>query len=214
VPTLRRHLLALFACLCASAFLAPAAAFGATGSGGLAPSSGSPSSGDSDSDAPASDSDAPAAEEPSSTGRVAKARIVRGKAVAPASAPAQVKSVIAAANAISAMPYRYGGGHSPTFQDTGYDCSGAVSYALRGGGLLNSPLASGPFMSWGAPGTGKWITTYAHSGHMYMMVAGLRFDTGFRDSKAAARGIAPGRGPRWGYARSTAGFTPRHPAGL
>ncbi len=206
MPILRLHLPALFACLCASAALAPAAAFGATGAGGLSSGSGSTSSGD-------SDSDASAGEEPA-TGPVARARIVDGQAVAPASAPARVKSVIAAANAISAMPYRYGGGHSPTFQDTGYDCSGAVSYALRGGGLINSPLPSGPFISWGAPGKGKWITTYAHSGHMYMMVAGLRFDTGFRDAKAASQGIAPGRGPRWGYARSTGGFTPRHPAGL
>ncbi len=198
LPIPRPHLPALLACLCVGAF-APAAAFGATGAGGLSSSDGS--------------NQGSTSEAPSGT-PTAKARIVNGQAVAPASAPPQVKSVIAAANAISAMPYRYGGGHAASFQDTGYDCSGAVSFALRGGRLLNSPLSSTPFMTWGAPGKGKWITTYSNPGHMYVMIAGLRFDTGWRDPKADARGVAPGKGPRWGYARSTAGFTARHPAGL
>ncbi len=200
--SLRRHLLALFACLTVgAALLLPAGALAATGSGGL--TSGS---------APSSD-DAGTDDAASTPVRTAKARLVNGQAVAPASAPPQVKAAIAAANAISTMPYRYGGGHA-SFQDTAYDCSGAMSYALRGAGLLDAPLASGPFMTWGAPGQGDWITTYAHGGHAYIMIAGLRFDTGWRDAKAKARGIAPGTGPRWGYARSTVGFTPRHPAGL
>ena len=200
--SLRRHLLALFACLTVGgALLAPAGALAATGSGGL--TSGSSSS--SDEGGASNTSSAPV--------RTAKARIVNGQAVAPASAPQEVKAAIAAANAISAMPYRYGGGHA-SFEDTGYDCSGAMSYALRGAGLLNAPLASGPFMIWGAPGRGDWITTYANGGHAFVMIAGLRFDTGFRDARQKAQGITAGTGPRWGYARATAGFTPRHPAGL
>ena len=99
-----------------------------------------------------------------------KAKLVNGRVLAPASAPPRVKRVIKAANRIVEKPYRYGGGHQPFVKgvvDSGFDCSGAVSYALRGGRFLRSPLPSGPFMSWGQPGPGTWITVYAHGGHAY-----------------------------------------------
>jgi hypothetical protein len=128
-------------------------------------------------------------------------------AVAPESAPAPVKRAIAAANRITRRRYRYGGGHG-RWEDSGYDCSGAVSYAMHGGGLLNSPLASTGFESWGSAGRGRWITVYANSGHAYTVIAGLRFDT----SSAGAGG---GSGPRWrDKPRSGRGYVARHPAGL
>ncbi|HEV3228901.1 MAG TPA: hypothetical protein VGY97_05450 [Solirubrobacteraceae bacterium] len=121
----------------------------------------------------------------------------------PPGAPVAVARVIAAGNAIAGLPYRYGGGHG-SFHDSAYDCSGSVSYALAGGGLLSSPLTSGAFESWGAPGQGRWITVYANSGHAFMQVAGWRFDTGALSS-----------GTRWQRSsRSTGGFVARHPPGL
>jgi hypothetical protein len=122
-------------------------------------------------------------------------------AIAPASAPLQVKNVIYAANQITTKPYVYGGGHR-TWKDRGYDCSGSVSYALHGGGLLTSPLPSTSFMRWGLPGRGLWITIYTNPGHAYLMIAGLRFDTS-----------GPGeRGPRWRRsARSSRAYVARHP---
>ncbi len=133
-----------------------------------------------------------------------KARLVNGKAIAPASAPPRVKAVIAAANRIRNKPYRYGGGHA-RFEDSGYDCSGAVSYALRGGRFLSSPLPSSGFYGWGKSGVGKWITVYTNPGHAYMVVAGLRFDTS----------MTPGNGPGWSASlRSTSGsFQARSPVG-
>jgi hypothetical protein len=135
----------------------------------------------------------------------AKAQLTEdGLAVPPADAPEAVKKVIAAANEIAHKPYRYGGGHG-SWEDTGYDCSGSVSYALHGGGLLDSAMPSGSFTSWGEAGEGRWITIYAHGGHMYMTVAGLRFDTSGRATT----------GSRWQEEpRSPDGFTVRHPAGL
>jgi hypothetical protein len=128
-----------------------------------------------------------------------------GLAVAPASAPAEVKAAIEAANRIAGKPYRYGGGHQ-RWEDSGYDCSGAMSYALHGAGLLNRPLTSGDFMSWGDAGPGSWITVYAHGGHGYLVIAGLRFDTGFNNA---------GSGPRWSEKmRPDDGYTVRHPPGL
>lgn len=125
-----------------------------------------------------------------------------GTAVAPSDAPAAVKAVIAAGNRIATKPYRYGGGHGQ-WDDSGYDCSGSVSYALHGGGLLSSSLDSSGFMGWGARGNGRWINVYGNPGHAYMVVAGLRFDTS---------GAAPSR---WQTdMRSTSGYTVRHPAGL
>jgi cell wall-associated NlpC family hydrolase len=127
-----------------------------------------------------------------------------GLAIPPANAPEQVKKVIAAANEIATTPYRYGGGHG-RWQDSGYDCSGSVSYALHGGGLLEDSMPSGGFTSWGAEGEGEWITIYAHGGHMYMTVAGLRFDTSGRSKT----------GSRWqSDTRSPSGFTVRHPDGF
>jgi hypothetical protein len=143
-----------------------------------------------------------------------KAKIVNGLAYAPKGAPKRVVRAIAAANEIVKMPYRYGGGHKPTFKDSGYDCSGSVSYALHGAGLLRSPLDSSSFMSWGLAGKGRWITVYTNPGHAFVMIAGLRFDTGFRDGNAPRNGSHPGSGPRWGKARPTSGFTARHPKGL
>jgi peptidoglycan hydrolase CwlO-like protein len=133
-----------------------------------------------------------------------RAMLVDGEAVAPADAPLVVKAVIEAANEINDKPYIWGGGHG-SFVDDGYDCSGAVSYALHGGGLLSSPLDSGGLTSWGEPGAGNWITVYANYGHVYLVVAGLRFDTS----------MTGGNGPRWSSAmRSPGGFIARHPSGF
>src|SRR5512144_414992 len=102
-----------------------------------------------------------------------------GLAVAPAAAPQAVKDVVAAANQIAKTPYKWGGGHG-RWEDSGYDCSGSVSYALHGAGLLDSPLVSGAFARWGASGPGSWITIYANRAHVFMVVAGSRFDTSAR----------------------------------
>ncbi len=131
--------------------------------------------------------------------------LANGQAVAPASAPREVKDAIAAANRIATRPYRYGGGHG-SFEDSGYDCSGAVSYALHGAGLLGAPLNSTGLESFGVAGPGRWITVYANSGHAYIVIAGLRFDTGW---------VNGGNGPRWStQMRPGAGYIVRHPAGL
>ena len=135
----------------------------------------------------------------------AKAKLVDGMAIAPRSAPARIKAVIAAANRIRSKPYIYGGGHG-RWEDRGYDCSGSVSYALHGGNFLTSPLDSTSFMRWEKGGRGRWITVYANGGHVYMVVAGLRYDTSGRSGP---------RGTRWSSAlRSNAGFAVRHPPGL
>ena len=135
----------------------------------------------------------------------ARARILPdGRAVAPANAPPVIVAVIAAANEIATKPYRWGGGHG-RWRDSGYDCSGSVSFALAGAGLLNRPLDSSGFMRWAAEGAGRWMTIYSNPGHMYMVVAGLRFDT-------SGRGRA---GTRWQYGRRpTAGYAVRHVPGL
>ncbi|HEX6459311.1 MAG TPA: hypothetical protein VF032_10390 [Thermoleophilaceae bacterium] len=128
-----------------------------------------------------------------------------GTAVAPLEAPSVVAAVIQAGNAIARTPYKWGGGHG-AWADTGYDCSGSVSFALAGAGLLNTPLDSTAFEHWGAAGPGHWITVYANAGHAFMVVAGLRFDTG---------GLTGPKGTRWQPTmRSTAGFVARHPPGL
>ena len=127
-----------------------------------------------------------------------------GNAVAPTSVPDVVATVIAAGNEIATKPYKWGGGHG-AWKDSGYDCSGSVSVALAGAGLLDRPLDSTGFMHWGAPGPGRYISIYANAGHAFMVVAGLRFDT------SGAQG-----GTRWQPAagRSYNGFTVRHPPGL
>ena len=134
---------------------------------------------------------------------VGKARLVRGKAIAPANAPARIKAVIAAANKIRNKPYIWGGGHA-RWEDNGYDCSGSVSYALHGGGFLSSPLPSGPLESWGKRGGGRWISVFANSGHAYAVIAGLRWDTS----------MTPGNGPGWSkQMRPSSGYIARHPVG-
>lgn len=136
----------------------------------------------------------------------AAATLAGERAIAPASAPTAVKQVIAAANRIRATSYIWGGGHA-RWWDKGYDCSGSVSYALHGAKLLEAPLVSGAFMTWGEPGPGAWITIYANKEHVYMTVAGLRWDTG---------GDPPGvTGPRWHSEPFLGkGFVVRHPVGL
>jgi cell wall-associated NlpC family hydrolase len=135
-----------------------------------------------------------------------KATLVNGKAIAPPDAPPEIKAAIAAANRIVGKPYKYGGGHARV-EDSGYDCSGTVSYALRGGGLLRTPLDSSGFMRWGRRGKGRWITVYTNPGHAYVVVAGLRFDTSMRDDPSRT-------GPGWSRRlRRSASFMPRHPRG-
>jgi hypothetical protein len=115
-----------------------------------------------------------------------------------------VARVVAAANRIATMPYKYGGGHGQ-WNDSGYDCSGSVSYALHGGGLLSMALDSSGFMRWGAPGKGRRITIYANPGHAYMVIDGRRYDTTGRSES----------GTRWQSSqRSSAGYVVRHPPGL
>jgi hypothetical protein len=132
-----------------------------------------------------------------------------GSATAPPDAPKRVRKAIAAANKIRTKPYIYGGGHR-SFKDKGYDCSGAVSFVLRGAGLLKTPMSSGPLGSkWGKPGIGKWITVYGNSGHAYMVVAGLRFDT-----SAVGESLTSGSGPRWrSTARPSTGYNARFALG-
>jgi cell wall-associated NlpC family hydrolase len=130
--------------------------------------------------------------------------LANGIALPPLDSPTEVRQIIEAGNAIARTPYKWGGGHG-RWQDTGYDCSGSVSFALASAGLLGGPLASGPLMSWGRPGRGKWITVWSNPGHVFLEVAGVRFDT------SGARVT----GSRWqATMRGTAGFVARHPAGL
>jgi hypothetical protein len=146
-----------------------------------------------------------------------KAKLVDGKVIAPASAPRAVKRMIEAANMIVGKPYRYGGGHKPfarssssgrVILDSGYDCSGAVSFALYGGRKLRSPLDSGSFMKWGLEGPGRWVTVYTNPGHAYIVIAGLRFDTSLRDDPSRT-------GPAWSKRlRRDDSFVARHPRGL
>ena len=127
-----------------------------------------------------------------------------GTASPPIEAPSVVQEVIHAGNMISNSPYKWGGGHG-RWLDNGYDCSGSVSFALFAGGLLANPLTSGGFTNWGEPGPGRWITIYANGGHIFMVVAGLRFDTSGRTRL----------GSRWQpEMRSGAGYAVRHPPGL
>jgi hypothetical protein len=127
-----------------------------------------------------------------------------GIALPPLEAPEAVRQMIEAGNVIARSPYVWGGGHGKWI-DKGYDCSGSVSFVLAAAGYLEAPLASGPLMSWGESGPGKWVTIYSHQGHVWMVVAGIRFDTSG----------ASQTGSRWqNEMRSTAGFVARHPAGL
>jgi opacity protein-like surface antigen len=140
---------------------------------------------------------------PGSTARL------RGKvAAAPQNAPSNVKRAIWAANELHAKPYRYGGGHR-SFDDSGYDCSGTVSYALAGAGVLKSPLSSSDFRNFGQSGRGKWITIYARNGHTFAVIAGLRLDT--TPYITGREKWAPGWQPTF---RAPTGFNARHPNGL
>ncbi len=128
--------------------------------------------------------------------------ISESQASVPSAAPPAVAAAIEAANSIATTPYIWGGGHG-SFESSGYDCSGAVSFALNGGGFLSSPLDSTGLSTWGEPGPGRWITVYANAGHAWVIIAGLAFDT------------SGGAGPRWhpSPVSSTEGFIARHPPG-
>ena len=143
---------------------------------------------------------------PTTPGNEAK---LNGKvALAPANAPLAVKRAIWAANQLRTKPYRFGGGHK-SFHDTAYDCSGTVSYALAGAGLVNIPMSSKEFRVYGNRGRGKWITIYARNGHTFAVIAGLRLDTTSPNN--------PSRrwAPRWQPTdRTPRGFDARHPVGL
>jgi peptidoglycan hydrolase-like protein with peptidoglycan-binding domain len=130
-----------------------------------------------------------------------------GLASAPAGAPAAVQAAVAAANRIAHTPYVWGGGHA-SFNASGYDCSGSVSYALHGANLLSSPEVSGSFESYGSPGPGHWITIWANGGHVYMQIAGLFYDTG---AQSGSNG-----NDRWSTQRASpaGGYVVRHPAGM
>jgi hypothetical protein len=130
-----------------------------------------------------------------------------GIAYAPANAPDRVKAAIWAVNSIRHKPYHWGGGHG-SFNDSGYDCSGTVSYALHSAGALGQPLPSSDLLRYGESGHGHWITVYSRHGHAFAMIAGLRLDTtDFR--------VGGDVGPRWyTEGRSTWGFSARHPVGL
>jgi hypothetical protein len=136
------------------------------------------------------------------------AQLRYGQAAAPENAPAAVKRAIWAANQLREKPYRFGGGHR-SFNDNGYDCSGTVSYALGGAGLIKSPMSSSEFRKFGEGGSGKWITVYARNGHTFAVIAGLRLDTTPYDR------FGNRFAPRWQpIPRHPTGFQARHPSGL
>jgi hypothetical protein len=140
-------------------------------------------------------------------GTVAKLR-TDGKAAIPRGAPKRVQALIAAANRIVGKPYKWGGGHA-RLADAGYDCSGAVSYALIGGRMLASPMVSGKLARWQAAGSGKWLSIYANKGHVYLEVAGLRLDTSPVGDPRRRSGV------RWRpVIGRRAGFHARHVVGL
>ena len=192
-------LAALFAMIGATLVAAPAASAKVL-PGGISARSGL------EAEIPESTEEVPVETETGEVTQAGKAALVGTRAIAPLNAPAMVKRVIAAANHIRATPYVWGGGHG-SFISTGYDCSGAVSYALHGGKLLSTPLTSGSLESFGEEGPGRWITIYANAAHTYMVVAGLRFDTAGDES---------GTGPRWHpttAAAATGSYVVRHPVG-
>lgn len=130
-----------------------------------------------------------------------------GRAIAPAAAPPAVEAMIEAANRIRKRPYHWGGGHRD-WNARGYDCSGSVSYVLHAAGLLESPLDSTGFMRWGGGGAGSWVRIYANRDHVFMVIAGLRWDTSYTEDGDRS-------GPGWSaQMRETGGFRLRHPLGL
>jgi hypothetical protein len=143
---------------------------------------------------------------PTTPGNAALLR--NGLAFAPVNAPVSVKRAIWAANQLRTKPYRYGGGHK-TFHDNAYDCSGTVSYALAGAGLVSVPMSSTEFRAYGSRGPGKWITVYARNGHTFAVIAGLRLDT------TSPHNPSRRWAPRWQPTeRMPKGFEARHPIGL
>lgn len=134
-----------------------------------------------------------------------KVRLVNGLAIAPPDAPPVVHRAVAAGNRLQKMPYKWGGGHAK-LNDNGYDCSGTVSYVLRESGLMKDQMTSRGFFNYGESGKGEWITVWVRDGHVFMIIGGLRLDTG---------GSSQRTGPRWKTkSRSYKGLVPRHPAGL
>ncbi|MEA2168582.1 MAG: hypothetical protein QOF76_1882 [Solirubrobacteraceae bacterium] len=154
----------------------------------------------------------PAAALPAVKGRFVSGRIAQlrrnGKAAIPSGAPKRVQAIIAMANRIIGLPYKWGGGHA-VLDDKGYDCSGTVSFALIKAGQLAAPLVSGDFATWGEADVGRWVTIYANKDHVYMEVAGLRLDTSAVGDPTGLDGVrwrpAIGERPK---------FTVRHPVGL
>jgi hypothetical protein len=137
-----------------------------------------------------------------------------GTAAAPADAPPEVQAAIFAANKLLDKPYKYGGGHAKV-EDSGYDCSGTVSYALLAAKLIKSPLDSSSFMRWGLRGKGAWITVFSNPGHAFAVIAGLRLDTSTGGIVSRKITRTAERGPRWRVSlRSARGFTKRHPLGF
>jgi hypothetical protein len=131
-----------------------------------------------------------------------------GRAAIPRGAPKRVRQIIRMANQIIGKPYKWGGGHGG-LGDSGYDCSGAVSYALVKVGLQRSSMVSGAIARTYVRGPGRYVTLYASSEHVYMEVAGLRFDTSpYGDP-------LPRSGVRWRPPVGRRdGFAVRHPLGI
>ena len=174
------------AALAATAALLVASAPALAGSGGVGPGANPPPP-------------------PGTTTPGTKAKLVDGFAIPPVNAPTEVVRAIEAANQIvKGKPYCLGGGHQRR-RDECYDCSGSISYALTGAGLLDYAMPSGSFMRWEDAGRGRWITVYANGGHAYAVIAGLRLDPS----------MTAGDGPGWSKVmRSPKGFVARHPTGL
>ena len=145
---------------------------------------------------------------PGATAAVPQATLTPGgRAVAPPSAPDSVEAMIEAANRIRHRPYHWGGGHR-SWNARGYDCSGSVSYVLHAAGLLEYPLDSTGFMRWGGGGGGSWVRIYANREHVFMVIAGLRWDTSYSEDGDRS-------GPGWSeQMRPSSGFRLRHPLGL
>jgi cell wall-associated NlpC family hydrolase len=163
-----------------------------TGGAGVAPGPAAPST----------------AQHPTVPGYVGK--IIKGIAYAPAYAPMQVKKAIWAGDKIRLKPYRVGGGHG-NWNDSAYDCSGAVSFVLHAAGLLKVSEDSGEMEAWGQKGLGQWITVYTNPGHAFVEIAGIRLDTSREGDPHPARGT----GPRWRpVMTSTSGYVARHPSDL